>query len=45
MSFKLRRTLLGAVAWTLLGVGTAWGQTGAIVGRVTSGAGEPEPGV
>ena len=39
MSFKLRRTLLGAAAWMLLGGGTAWGQTGAIVGRVTSSEG------
>lgn len=39
MGLHVRRALVFAFAWLALGAATAWAQTGAIVGRVTSASG------
>ena len=39
MGFHVRRALVFAFAWLVLGAGAAWAQSGAIVGRVTSASG------
>lgn len=39
MGLHVRRTLVFAFAWLVLGASATWAQTGAIVGRVTSSSG------